>query len=205
MKILAMISMAAFVAMAFAEPPTYDWNDRVTRCAFGSSSTLKSEMGKLDSAKQALLARDVVKSISLFPNPRARLIARMSDAIFELVEFSNPDVKRFVEMMAMDAVPIDMKADVLVALDVKRKYAVKHIMPNANSGVEGMMSNLQVSSTNFIYRVDGTTTDNMQSDIGVLRVPRSELKKRHRRKSHADPSFNPAEWVEPQPYHLQNL
>ena len=199
MKILTVISMAMLVVSLSAEPPTYDWNDRVTRCAFGSSETLKSEIGKLNSAKQALFARDVVKSISLFPNPRARLISRMSDTILNLVEFSNPDVKRFVEMVAMDAVPIDMKDDVLVVLDVKRRNAVNHIMPNANSGVEGMMSNLQTASTNSIYQVDRTTTDNMQSDIGVLRVPAKD-KIPTKRGSKVNP-----DWVEPQPYRLQNL
>ena len=199
MKILAVISMAMLVVSLSAEPPTYDWNDRVTRCAFGSSETLKSEMGKLNSAKQALFARDVVKSISLFPNPRARLISRMSDTILDLVEFSNPDVKRFVEMVAMDAVPIDMKDDVLVVLDVKRRNAVNHIMPNASSGVEGMMSELQTLSTNSVYRVDRTTTDNMQSDIGVLRVPAKD-KIPTKRGSKVNP-----DWVEPQPYRLQSL
>ena len=199
MKIPAMISMAMLVVSLFAEPPTYDWNDRVTRCAFGSSDTLKSEMGRLDSAKQALLARDVVKSISLFPNPRARLIARMSDAIFELVEFSNPDVKRFVEMMAWDSVPEDMKEDVTLIVALKRKNKVKHIMPNASSGMDGMMSELQTLSTNSAYQVDRTTTDNMQSDIGVLRVPAKD-KIPTKRGSKVNP-----DWVEPQPYRLQNL
>ena len=194
--------MAMLVVSLFAEPSTYDWNYRVTKCAFGSSDTLKSEMGELNSAKQALFARDVVKSISLFPNPRARLIDRMSNAILDLIESSNPDVKQFVEMMAMDAVPIDMKDDVLAALNVKRRNAVNHIMPNANSRIEGMMSHLQVASTNSIYRVDGTATDNMQSNIGVLRVPRTEyLPKDRKKKQH----FNPEGWVEPQPYMLQNL
>lgn len=202
--ILCIMALAAISLSA--KPPIYDWNDIVTRCAFGSKKTLKSEMSRLKPTHQALLAKDVVKSISLFPNQRARCINRMSDIIIDLVEFSSPDVKKFVEMMAIDAIPVDMKDDVFAMIESKRKNAAIQVMPNANGGIEQTLSNLQSASTNSAYSVDRTTTDNMQSDIGVLRVPRSELSIKYRKKrSHANPSFDPSKAIEPTPYWLQSL
>lgn len=51
-SIKIIVSAIMFASMlAFAENPTYDWNDKITKSAFGSSEVLKTEMKRLDSPK----------------------------------------------------------------------------------------------------------------------------------------------------------
>lgn len=202
-KALAIAVSIAMLFTLFAEQakslPTPDWNDRVTRCALGTESSIEVEMEKLDQVKQALLARDVIRAISALPYPRARTVDKLADASICLVEHSSNDVSPFVEMMVLDSIPVDMKQDVLAVIDAKRKKnEVKHILPNASGGLEQTMANLQQASTNNLTFGNSAS---MQSDIGVLRVPRPTSTKD--RKCHDANSYSIL--VEPGPYRLQNL
>ena len=180
MYIKKILIAVALVAARFTAPageyralPEPDWNDRVTRCALGGKSEIETEMTRLNPARQAMFARDVIRAVSSFPAPRAKTIRRIAAAVTDLVRCSPEDVSRFIEMMAMDGVPADMKQDVaLIMKDMRAEPRVRHILPNAYGGVEQAMSDIRLISTNGAYKVDRTVSDNMQSDIGVLRIPR---------------------------------
>lgn len=75
----------------------------------------------------------------------------MSNVILDLIDASNLDVKPFVKMMTIDAIPVDMKDDVLHIMEEKCSNRVKHIMPNANGGIEYMMFEFQTISTNKVF------------------------------------------------------
>ena len=190
MKMLIIcFSMSIAMISSAIERPSGEWNAMVTKCAFDVNAAV-DQIKKLDNAKQPLFAVDVIKAITLYPNPRERILARIVEAIEKMSSNADPKISFVVQMLSIDAIPNDFKTDAIFLLNKRfnenRPISV-HQTPNGNPFIiNAYMSTNHIDKTEYIP----------QSDIGILRVPRPMPTKD--RKDHKDR-------IEPMPYWMQHL
>lgn len=188
-RLFMFFAMSIAMISSAIERPSSEWNAMVTKCAFDVNAAAE-QIKKLDNAKQPLFAVDVIKAITLYPNPRERILARIVEAIEKMSSTADPKISFVVQMMSIDAIPNDFKNDAIFLLNKRfnenRPISI-HQTPNGNPVIiNAYMSTNYIDKTEYIP----------QSDIGILRVPRSMSTKD--RKDHKDRT-------EPMPYWMQHL
>lgn len=188
-RLLMLFAMSITMTMFAIERPSGEWNAMVTKCAFDVNAAAE-QIKKLDNAKQPLFAVDVIKAITLYPNPRERILARIIEAVEKMSSNADPKISFVVQMMSIDAIPNDFKNDAIFLVNKRfnenRPISV-HQTPNGNPAIiNAYMSTNNIGKTKYVP----------QSDIGILRVPRPMLTKD--RKDLKDRT-------EPVPYWMQHL
>ena len=193
MKRLFMLFAMSIAMFSFAiERPSGEWNAMVTKCAFDLNEASR-QISKLERTKQPLFAVDVMKAIILYPNPKRKILNKLVEAIEKISSNSDPSIVFVVQMMAIDAIPRDLKTDVIFLLNRKilneTKPTIVHQTPNGDPAIiNTYLSTNRIDKTVYVP----------QSDIGVLRVPREGIKKNRSSSHHR---FD----EEPLPYWMQNL